>query len=282
VLSYFPPQVWIWGSLLRWFVPSFDRVLASFPEEHEAYSRAGADCEFVGNYLVDRLRSAGPLDAAAARRRLGASDAGPLVALFPGSRRQETDGLSPIVLDAAARLAETDPQLRFVLALAEPEFAARFSRELDRRRLAERTVLTADAHDALRAADLAIQVSGTASLESALLGTPCVVVYRVSLLTRSVVRAACWLGLMTGETLALPNLVAKAPVVPELRQSRARAERVAETARALLDDPHARAQMRTSFQEIRRRLERGQTIPRVASEVLDMARVQDVLATAAS
>jgi lipid-A-disaccharide synthase len=281
VISYFPPQVWLWRSLLRAFVPSFDRVLTSFPEEDAAYRAAGASAEFVGHYLTDVLRTATPREVAAARRQLGLGD-GPLVALFPGSRRQETAGLAPIVLDAAALLAAEDSRLRFVLALAEPDLRAPLARALEQRGLFERTVLCTDAHDALRAADLAVQVSGTASLEAALIGTPCVVVYRVSSFTRAVVRLACWTRLMDGETIALPNLVAGQPAVPELRQSRARPELVADAARPLLADPSRRAAMRGAFAEVRRRLERGRTVDRVAAEVLAAAGIHDVLASAAS
>lgn len=269
-LSYFPPQVWIWRSLSRLFAKSFDEILTSFPDEERVWRSAGASTTFVGHYLGDLLRPATEAERSRARAALGVS-AGPVVALLPGSRRVEVTRLAPVLLEAARLLWERDGSIRFLLPVADPRFASQIAAEVTRRGLRDVVVDAPSSHDALRAADLAILASGTASLEAALIGTPMVLTYRVALLTTGVVRSAIALGLMDSDTVGLPNLVLGRRAVPERIQRQATGADVAASAAALLGDPALLAEQRRALAEVPRLLFAGGSDARAAEAVLALA-----------
>lgn len=269
-LSYFPPQVWIWRSLARAFAPSFDEVLTSFPDEERVWGAAGASTTFVGHYLGDVLKPASAVEKRRARESFGLPD-GPLVAILPGSRRQEVKRLAPVLLEAARRLHDRDDRLRFLLPVADPRFESRIAAEVGRHGLAGAVVEAASSHDALRAADLALLASGTASLEAALLGTPMVLAYRVAPLTIGVVRSAIALGLIDSDTVGLPNLVLGRRAVPERIQGRATGAEVADAARRLLEDESLREEQGRALAEVSRLLFAGGSDARAAEAVLAAA-----------
>ena len=269
-LSYFPPQVWIWRALARAFAPSFDEILTSFPDEERVWRAAGASTTFVGHYLGDLLRPATQDERRRAREALGLYS-GPVVAILPGSRRVEVRRLAPVLLDAARLLRERDGSLRFLLPVADPRFAPQIETEVARRGLEGAVVTAASSHDALRAADLAILASGTASLEAALLGTPMVITYRVAALTTGVVRSAIALGLMDSDTVGLPNLVLGRRAIPERIQRQATGAEVAAAASRLLEDEPLREEQRRALAEVSRLLFAGGSDGRAAEAVLAVA-----------
>lgn len=269
-LSYFPPQVWIWRSLARAFAPSFDEILTSFPDEERVWRAAGSSTTFVGHYLGDLLRPATEEEKRRARAALGLSS-GPVVAILPGSRRHEVRRLAPVLLDAARLLRERDGSTRFLLPVADPRFATQIETEVARRGLEGVVVTAASSHDALRAADLAILASGTASLEAALLGTPMVITYRVAALTTGVVRSAIALGLMDSDTVGLPNLVLGRRAIPERIQRQATGAEIANAASRLLEDEALCEQQRRALSDVSRLLFAGGSDARAAEAVLAAA-----------
>lgn len=269
-LSYFPPQVWIWRSLARAFAPSFDEILTSFPDEERVWRAAGSSTTFVGHYLGDLLRPATEEEKRRARAALGLSS-GPVVAILPGSRRHEVRRLAPVLLDAARLLRERDGSTRFLLPVADPRFATQIETEVARRGLEGVVVTAASSHDALRAADLAILASGTASLEAALLGTPMVITYRVAALTTGVVRSAIALGLMDSDTVGLPNLVLGRRAIPERIQRQATGAEIANAASRLLEDEALWEQQRRALSDVSRLLFAGGSDARAAEAVLAAA-----------
>jgi lipid-A-disaccharide synthase len=269
-LSYFPPQVWIWRSIARAFAPSFDEVLTSFPLEERVWRAAGCSTTFVGHYLGDALKPATAAERQAARSSFGLDGSAPVVAVLPGSRKQEVRRLAPVLLEAARLLREGDPRLRFLLPVADPRFEPALRAEVARRGLEGAVVIAPRSHDALRAADLALLASGTASLEAALLGTPMVIAYRVAALTIGVVRSAIALGLIESDTVGLPNLVLGRRAIPERVQRRATGAEVAAAAALLLGDESARAGQRAALGEVARLLFAGGSDGRAAEAVIGL------------
>ena len=269
-LSYFPPQVWIWRSLARAFAPSFDEILTSFPDEERVWRSAGSSTTFVGHYLGDVLRPATEDARRRARETLGLP-AGPLVAILPGSREFEVHRLTPVLLDAARLLHDRDGTIRFLLPVADPGFAPYIEAEVARRGLEGVVGTAASSHDALRAADLAILASGTASLEAALIGTPMVIAYRLAALTMGVVRSAIALGLIDSDTIGLPNLVLGRRAIPEHIQSRASGAELAAAAARLLGDASLLEEQRLALAEVSRLLSAGGSDARAAEAVLAAA-----------
>jgi len=250
-LCLFPPQIWLWGSVLRVIGPAYTAVLSSFPEEHRLYTQAGVPSYFVGHYLCDSL---GQRDASAklsARRALGQADEGPVVALLPGSRSLEIRQLTALLLGVARELNRVDGRIRFVLPVADPVYAQSLEEQVAEAGLARLVRLTNESGDAMRAADLAIMASGTASLEAALIGVPTVIVYRIAKTSMLAVRVARFLGLVSAEYVGLPNLICGHEVVPEYRQRRANVDVVAAKAMHMLSDVAARDAMLLQFARIR-------------------------------
>src|SRR5947208_6645850 len=265
VVYFIPPQIWAWRS---WRVRTIRRVislvLAVFPFETALYRRAGVPVEFVGHPLLDAL--AGAPDRAAARRQLGLDDGTLVIGLLPGSRREEVERVLPAMREAVAAVGAARPDARCVLALAPTIEPAAVERRLG----AGRTVAIARdrAHAVMRAADLLLVASGTATLEAALLGTPMVVCYRVSRLTELMVRS-----LMRVPWISLPNLTLGRAVVPELTQEAATGERLGREALRLLDTPGALDTQRAAFSELQGQLGAPGVGARAARLVLSEAGV---------
>jgi lipid-A-disaccharide synthase len=242
VVYFIPPQVWAWRP---WRVRAVARhtslVLAVFPFEVPLYRRAGARVEFVGHPVLDALARAPSRQEA--RRRLGLEPGCPVVGLLPGSRAQEIESTQPVLHAAAARIAAAHPATRFVLAAVEggrPDPS-----ETLRDAAPPVQVVRGDAYAVMRAADLLLVNSGTATLEAALLGTPMVVCYRLSRLSEAWIRL-----LVRVPWISLANITLGRAVVPELYQRAFTPERVAAAALALLDSPSALTAQREAFREL--------------------------------
>ncbi len=242
VVYFIPPQIWAWrGSRVKAIRRFVSLVLAVLPFEPPLYRRAGVPVEFVGHPLIDVLPAAP--SRAAARRELELPDAAEVVALLPGSRREEIERVLPVMREAIARIAVARPATRFVLGLAPTIERGAVERHLAG--VPAVAVVPHGAYTVMRAADVALVTSGTATLETALLGTPMVVCYRLSRLSGLLARA-----LIRVPWISLANLVLGRSVVPELHQAAATGERLATEALRLLADPAARAAQLAAFREL--------------------------------
>ncbi|HEV8642521.1 MAG TPA: lipid-A-disaccharide synthase [Methylomirabilota bacterium] len=264
VVYFIPPQIWAWRpgrvKTIRRYVAL---VLAVFPFERALYRSAGVAAEFVGHPVLDALAAAP--ERSAARRELGVEEGALLIGLLPGSRGQEIERMTPLLRDAAARIAAVHPRARFMLGLAPTVRRDAVEGHLNARPpiqvVADRT------YAVMRAADLLLVTSGTATLEAALLGTPMVVCYRVSLLSELIGRL-----MVRVPWISLANIVLGRAVVPELYQRRdATAARVAREALALLDTPEALEAQRQAFGELSEQLGRPGVGDRAARLVLAVA-----------
>jgi len=246
VVYFIPPQVWAWRrGRVRTIRRLVSLVLAVFPFEPPFYRLAGVPVAFVGHPLLDALADAP--DRAAARRELGLAAGARVVGLLPGSRREEVARMLPVMGAAAARIRAATPEVQFVLARAPTVEAEAIARHVGG--MTELTMVAGRAHAVLRAADLALVTSGTATLEAALLGTPMVVCYRLSRVSGLAARL-----LIRVPWISLANLTLGRAVVPELYQASATGERLAEEALRLLENPGALDAQREAFRELAGRL----------------------------
>jgi lipid-A-disaccharide synthase len=260
VVYFIPPQVWAWRTWrLRTIRRRVSLVLAVFPFETALYRQAGARVEFVGHPVLDALAGAPARDEA--RRRLGMDASATVVGLLPGSRAQETAATWPVLRAAGARIVQLRPGTQFVVAAAPTVPAEAFA--------AVGTppvrVVSGDTYAVMRAADLLIVASGTATLEAGLLGTPMIVCYRLTGLTEAWVRL-----LVRVPWISLVNIVLGRAVVPELYQRAFTAERVADAALSLLASPAAREAQRQGFVELAAALGEPGVGVRAARHVLDL------------
>ncbi|MFQ5960626.1 MAG: lipid-A-disaccharide synthase [Candidatus Methylomirabilales bacterium] len=263
VLYYISPQVWAWRrGRVQTLKRLVQKMVVIFPFEEALYRQAGVPVTFVGHPMVDRLRDVPTREEA--RRQLGCDPSDLIVGLLPGSREGEIKYHLPVMKQAVTEIAQTEPRVRFFLAVADvlpPRVVEMLFQESDSRIRAVR----GQTYQVMRAADLVITASGTATLETGLLGTPMVVVYRVSRLT-------WWAGrlLVDVPCIGMVNLVAGRLVVPELLQWDFTPERLARISLELLQKPEALGAIRTELEEVRGKLgEEGASL-RAAREVLKM------------
>jgi len=250
VVYFVSPQVWAWRrGRVRQIAANVDRMLVILPFEEEFYRRSGVPVEFVGHPLVDLVRATRSREQTLAP--LGLDPRRPTVALLPGSRHNEIDAhLGPMV-GAATLLREEFLDLQFLLPIAptvDPVEMRQRLLTLGPERLGI-VMLTEGRYDALAACDAAVVASGTATLETALLEVPMVVVYRMNPLTFMLARLAS-----SVPHIGMPNLIVGRRVVPELVQGACRAERIAAELRRILTDPGVSGEMRSSLKEVRARL----------------------------
>jgi lipid-A-disaccharide synthase len=242
-VHFVSPSVWAWRrDRLRFIGQAVDRMLALFPFEPPLYEAAGVAVTYVGHPLAQQAAGAGTRRAT--RETLKQKPATPLFALLPGSRLSEIEMHAGLVLDAAARILEARPDALFIVPLVSRTTRDAFleARHRGGHDALPVTVLYGHAGDALRAADVALVASGTATLEAALARCPHVIFYRVSALTARIVRRKLlvpWVG--------LPNVLAGRFVVPELLQEDATPGNLAQAALNLFDDTVTRRRIETLF-----------------------------------
>jgi lipid-A-disaccharide synthase len=269
VLYFISPQVWAWrrrriGKIAR----RVDRMAVIFPFEKEVYAETELRVDFVGHPLVDRLGDVALQPSREEMRRsLGLDPGGYLVAMFPGSRRNEVrDGLS-LHLKAARALHVRDPRVHFAIALA-PSIprtpVERTIAEAGLPSLLSIRVFEGRTYELIRAADVTLAKPGTVTVEIALLGTPMVVAARANPLTAFLARRVVRLSSIT-----MPNLIVGAPVVPEFLQEEARPERIAVALAELLEGP-ARDLQLAQLARVRERLGSGGAAERAAAIAEEM------------
>ncbi len=261
VVYYISPQIWAWkGWRIREIRRNIDRMLVIFPFEEAIYRSAGVPVTFVGHPLVDLVQ---PLaDPPAFLTSIGLDPARPVVAVLPGSRPQEVAHNLPPLAGGIERLARKRPDLQFLLALAPSLDPAAVRVTLGQQPV---SLVAGRTHAVLSAATLGLVASGTATVEAAILGTPMVVVYRISPLSWAVGR-----HMVRVVHAAMPNLIAGREVVKELIQGALRPERVAQEALALLDDPARLARVRADLGHVRQGLGGQGASERAAEAVLQV------------
>jgi lipid-A-disaccharide synthase len=243
VFYYIAPQVWAWHperarAMARWV----DHLAVVFPFEEPLFREAGVPTTFVGHPLMDGL--APEVEEAVFRAELGIGPERRILGLLPGSRPQELERHLKPMLTAARDLARGRPDLVPVLPLApglEPRVAPA---ELGGVRLVRGRV-----HATQAFATACAVASGTATLETALFGTPLAIVYRTGWVNYALARR-----LVRLPRIGLPNIVSGSEVAPELIQGALSGTRLAETLAPWLDDPAAHADRRRMLAGVRERL----------------------------
>jgi lipid-A-disaccharide synthase len=212
-----------------------------------------------------------PGRGAEARRALDVEPGEILLALLPGSRHAEVRRHLGPMLDAASRLAAAaGPRVRVAVSDAGPvEDAASRGDAASLWKLLSPIHVRGEAEDLVRAADLAIVASGTATLECASLGVPMVIVYKTSRLNFEIARRVVRLP-----RIGLANIVAGSDVAPELIQDAVTGPRIAEAAGRLLADPEAASRQRAGFARLADLLGGAGSAERAADALLDFVRAR--------
>lgn len=271
VLYYISPQIWAWRQQRAQKIARLvDRMAVVFPFEVPLYEKEGLPVQFVGHPLLDR--EIPEIDTREAVASLGMKDDRPIIGLLPGSRKSEIDRLLPSMLGAAARIAKEFPAAQFIIPVApgsnREEIQARVARQQ-----VPVTCVENRLHQALHICNLVLVASGTATLETALMQKPMIIIYKVSLLTYLIGRM-----MVQVPYIGLANIVAGKQVVPELIQAQASPQRIAQEAISLLNDPARMEIMQRELGKVRGKLgEKGASgqVARMAYQMLNKSGIRD-------
>jgi lipid-A-disaccharide synthase len=230
-IYYISPQVWAWNrGRIKRMAHFIDLVLCIFPFETDLYAASGLRAVFVGHPMIERLQT----------QKIDTHRDQNLIGLFPGSRSREVRKIFPVMIEAARRLLQLNPTLRFQVAAASEELAREMSEQLADRQAIEITV--GQTATIMQRAFAAMVASGSATLEAAYYGMPFVLIYKVAWPTYVAARLV-----VNVDFLGMPNLLAGKEVVPEFIQHEAKPDAIVKAVRLLMDDSPARDRMISDF-----------------------------------
>jgi lipid-A-disaccharide synthase len=263
VMYYISPQVWAWGrGRVRSIRKYVDKMVVILPFEVDFYRREGVDVEYVGHPLIDVVKP--ELQPGAFRNTYGIGRDSKLVALLPGSRRQEIDYHLTPLLEAARELGGRVPGAEFVV-VSVPEYREKIEAEVKKLGL-DYPIITEHKYAAIADSDLALTCSGTVTLEAALLGAPMIVIYRLSLVSWLLGRI-----MVKVPYISLANLVAGRQAVPELIQGGVTSQALVRESMRILKDGELSDRMRRDLSEVRSKLGEGGATERAADIAISLA-----------
>lgn len=240
VFYYISPKVWAWNQkrVLK-IRKNVDHMFCILPFEVAFYQSWGMEVDYVGNPILDAIESNVPDDQFKINNGL---DVRPLVALLPGSRKQELERVLPEMVSTADRF----PEYQFVIAGAPTFTEDDYLEYLGDRKI---PVIFNATYNLLLHSKAAIVTSGTATLETALLRTPQVVVYKGNPVSIAIARM-----LVNIKYISLVNLVMNEPIVKELIQEDCNSNKIAEELDRILHDVLYRKGMQVNYDELKERM----------------------------
>jgi len=263
VAYYISPQVWAWGanriSLIKEYVR---RIFVLFKFEEELYKRHGVDAEFIGNPLMDTVRPT--LAKSDILRKYGLSEEKRTVCLLTGSRTGEMRSLLGPMLGAAKIIEKKLGDVQFIVSKFKDLPGEFFEKEIRRAGLGA-VVIEGDTYNALFASDFAIVASGTATLETALIGTPFIITYKTNPVTWMIAKR-----IVQVKYVGIVNIVAGRQIVPEVLQYEATPENLAAASLEILGNPERLQRMKADFTQLHTLLGPPGASSRAAASILNL------------
>ena len=265
IFYYISPQLWAWGKRRIHIVKEhICEMIVILPFEKDFYEEEGVSVKFVGHPLLDAIPELPhPITL---RARIGIIQGQKAIGLFSGSREKEVKRILPVMLQAAALLQKDLPEAAFFVSKSpnvRPEVYEALLRDLSFKVACP----SGPFYELVKAMDFAFVASGTATLETALLGTPFFLLYKAS-----------WSTYLLGKYLikvpylGLVNLLADTRVIPEFIQQDAHPETLAHEAKVFLQSPELQQKMKEEFRQIREKLGEKGASARAAKEIYDYLR----------
>ena len=229
VVYYISPQVWAWGrDRIDIIKRCVDKILVFFKFEEELYKTCDVNAEFVGHPLLDTAKQS--LSKEETLEIYDLSNGKITVALLPGSRVIEINTLLPIMIQAAKLINERMKDTQFVIA-KYPGLPAKLYEDAVKDCGLDIRMANGDTYNVVGASDFAIVTSGTATLETAVIGTPLVIVYKAKLLTYIIYKFVA-----TVQFLGIVNIIAGREIAPEFLQYDATPRNISDTVVSILSD----------------------------------------------
>ena len=244
VVYYISPQVWAWKKgRVKKMTGLIDKMLVVFPFEVPIYEKENVPVQFVGHPLVEEMQDVMTREQFFKRYELDPENK--YIAVIPGSRKQEIENLFSVMVRSAMEVSSATAE---VIVAVAPDL----SLELYRRNLppnARIKFIQHSTHEIMKYAEFAFVTSGTATLETACVGTPMVVVYKTSMITYLIARLVVKI-----KNISLVNIVAGKTIVPEMIQEMVTVDALVKEARTILDSPGRYAEIKNELNIVRQKL----------------------------
>ena len=263
VFYYISPQVWAWKRRrVKKIKASVDKMLVILPFEEEFYKNYGVDVTYVGNPLLDELAKFGTANRSIFLRRNSLGEKREIIALLPGSRKQEVKRMLPVMLKVVSHF----PEYQFVVAGVSSLEKALYKKIMGN---ADVFFVENQTYELLQNSSAALVTSGTATLETALFSVPEVVCYKA---TGFSYRLAKWM--IKVKFISLVNLVMDKEVVKELIQSDLREENLVKELDSLLHNGKLQRQLLEDYEELKDRLGNAGASEKAAAAICDAIKVK--------
>jgi lipid-A-disaccharide synthase len=263
IVYYISPQVWAWrkrrGQKIAELV---DKMLVIFPFEVPIYKHYNLDVTYVGHPLLDEVECR--MRSEEIRGNLNLKHGTATVALIPGSRCEEITRILPVMYEAARIIKASISKVQFVLPIANTLDVNFVNGFLDNGAVPIKIVEN-NLYGVLSVSDCAMVTSGTATLETAFMAVPMVIVYKVSPLSYIIGKT-----LIKTDYISLPNIVADKKIVPELIQNDASPEKIAEEILRIFEVKNYSEDMKMRLRQVRKILGKGGASERAANMVYGM------------
>ncbi|MCB0747318.1 MAG: lipid-A-disaccharide synthase [Ignavibacteriae bacterium] len=259
-IYYISPQIWAWGKgRIKKIKKIINKMIVFFPFEKELYTSNNVHSDFVGHPLVNKIETFDFLSKKELVEKYNLDEEKDILVLLPGSRKQEISEIFKDIIDGAEKIAN-EFNLQIVIAGAdniEEEYIRSFSNSSNYK------VIKGDTYSLLKNAKFAIVKSGTSTLETAIIGTPFLVVYKTSYLTYLIGKS-----LIKINNIALANIVAEKTIVKELIQNEVTANNIYKEAKNILGDQKKTEKLKNDLSEIKRKLKTEGNPNKKAAEII--------------
>lgn len=264
VFSYIPPSAWAWRKgRAKKVAQMADKIVAIFPFETKVYEQAGADISFVGNPLLDNVKSSMTKEQAWKFFAINPEDDN--ILLLPGSRRQEIDKMLEPMLSAGEIIKKERQRAKFFLPVAPGIDVDQINKKIKETNL-DVKLCYEKTYDLMNCCDFAIATSGTVTLEAALMGLPSVVLYKMSSFTYHIAKL-----FVKVKFFSLPNILADEKILPELLQDEVNGEKIATEASLLFKDTDTAKEVKHKLEQIKLKLGSPGVVERIAKLILQTA-----------
>lgn len=262
VIYYISPQIWAWNkgriNVLKKLVK---KMIVVFPFEEEIYKNAGIDVEFVGHPLLDLVKP--KISKKEIIKKFGFNEDNPIIGLLPGSRVEEINNLLPVMVNVCRKLKKNIPAVQFYIC---------WSNNLDIKLIEKRlkkadfpvSIISGWNYELISVSDLVMVASGTATLETAILETPMVILGKISFLSSLLARV-----LIKIPYLGLPNILAGEMIAPEFLQENVRARKIFPAVLALIQNKNMQTEMRNKLAIVRKKLGNSGAAKRAALAIVN-------------
>ena len=258
VIYFIPPQIWAWRKKRIYKIKKYvNKVICILPFEKKIYEDHSIDAVYAGHPYMEIVR---PLHSREDFLKIAGIDGkGPVLTIMPGSRDNEVEKHMPVLMEIVEAIEKRVENLKILLPLAEN--IDRKIIEKYRKGNIEITYLKGLSYDALTNSDLAIIASGSATLEAAILGTPTIVIYKISPLSYIFARL-----LVKIKYISLPNIIAGEEVFPEFIQT-FDIEKIAEKALYMLSN--GKEKIKVEIDNMKIKLGKGDSYKMAAKTIVE-------------